>query len=133
MSNKNFLFSSESVTEGHPDKVADNISDAILDEIIANELITNSAKHAYPADESGRVTVTLSSLPGAWRLSVTDEGAGCPEEVARPGVGLRLVRSLVERAAGRLEVASQNGFRVEVEIPSLEKVDGPGQEPHRAG
>ena len=37
MSDKNFMFSSESVTEGHPDKVADNISDAILDDIIAND------------------------------------------------------------------------------------------------
>ncbi|MBQ3449747.1 MAG: hypothetical protein IJG34_07650, partial [Synergistaceae bacterium] len=27
----NFIFSSESVTEGHPDKVADQISDAVLD------------------------------------------------------------------------------------------------------
>lgn len=79
------------------------------------------------------MTVTLSSLPGAWRLSVADEGADCPEEVARPGVGLRLVRSLVDRAAGRLEVASENGFRVEVEIPSLEKVDGPGEETHPGG
>ncbi len=31
------LFTSESVTEGHPDKVADQISDAILDGIIAND------------------------------------------------------------------------------------------------
>jgi len=31
------LFTSESVTEGHPDKVCDQISDAILDEIIAND------------------------------------------------------------------------------------------------
>jgi len=30
---KNFLFTSESVTEGHPDKMADQISDAVLDEI----------------------------------------------------------------------------------------------------
>ncbi|HON95200.1 MAG TPA: methionine adenosyltransferase [Deltaproteobacteria bacterium] len=37
MADRNFIFSSESVTEGHPDKVADNISDAILDEIIAND------------------------------------------------------------------------------------------------
>ncbi|MDR1657753.1 MAG: methionine adenosyltransferase [Deltaproteobacteria bacterium] len=37
MSQENFLFSSESVTEGHPDKVADQISDAILDEILAND------------------------------------------------------------------------------------------------
>jgi len=34
---KNFLFTSESVTEGHPDKMADQISDAILDYIIAND------------------------------------------------------------------------------------------------
>ena len=31
---RNFLFTSESVTEGHPDKVADQISDAILDAIL---------------------------------------------------------------------------------------------------
>ncbi len=34
---KDFLFSSESVTEGHPDKVADQISDAILDSILAED------------------------------------------------------------------------------------------------
>jgi S-adenosylmethionine synthetase len=43
MSDKNFLFSSESVTEGHPDKVADNISDAILDDIIANDKFAHVA------------------------------------------------------------------------------------------
>ena len=34
MVSKNFLFTSESVTEGHPDKVCDQISDAILDEFL---------------------------------------------------------------------------------------------------
>ena len=34
---KDFLFSSESVTEGHPDKVSDHISDAVLDEILAHD------------------------------------------------------------------------------------------------
>ena len=42
MKNGNFLFSSESVTEGHPDKIADQISDAILDA-------------ALTADENSRV------------------------------------------------------------------------------
>lgn len=31
----NYLFTSESVSEGHPDKVADQISDAVLDEFLA--------------------------------------------------------------------------------------------------
>ncbi|HEY8303532.1 MAG TPA: S-adenosylmethionine synthetase N-terminal domain-containing protein, partial [Solirubrobacteraceae bacterium] len=30
-SDKEFLFTSESVTEGHPDKIADQISDGVLD------------------------------------------------------------------------------------------------------
>src|SRR6185295_2820579 len=33
----NYLFTSESVTEGHPDKIADQISDGILDAIIAQD------------------------------------------------------------------------------------------------
>ena len=42
--NKTYLFTSESVTEGHPDKMADQISDAILDAI-------------YKVDKFGRVAV----------------------------------------------------------------------------
>jgi S-adenosylmethionine synthetase len=34
---ENFIFSSESVTEGHPDKVADQISDAVLDAILKED------------------------------------------------------------------------------------------------
>ncbi|NKB81319.1 MAG: methionine adenosyltransferase [Nitrospirales bacterium] len=37
MGRQNFLFTSESVTEGHPDKIADQISDGILDAIIAKD------------------------------------------------------------------------------------------------
>jgi S-adenosylmethionine synthetase len=37
MSTTNYLFTSESVTEGHPDKIADKISDSILDAIMAED------------------------------------------------------------------------------------------------
>ncbi len=37
MASKRFLFTSESVTEGHPDKVCDQISDAILDEFLTKD------------------------------------------------------------------------------------------------
>ena len=37
MTPRNFLFTSESVTEGHPDKVCDQISDAILDEFLSKD------------------------------------------------------------------------------------------------
>ena len=37
MSESGFLFTSESVTEGHPDKVADQISDGVLDAVLADD------------------------------------------------------------------------------------------------
>ncbi|MBD3397821.1 methionine adenosyltransferase [Candidatus Micrarchaeota archaeon] len=37
MSSRNYLFTSESVTEGHPDKVCDQISDAILDSLMGQD------------------------------------------------------------------------------------------------
>ncbi len=40
------LFTSESVTEGHPDKLADQISDAILDAILAKDPLARVACEA---------------------------------------------------------------------------------------
>ncbi len=37
MSSKDFIFTSESVTEGHPDKIADQISDSVLDTLLAQD------------------------------------------------------------------------------------------------
>ena len=41
--NKNYLFTSESVTEGHPDKIADQISDAVLDALLAQDPMSRVA------------------------------------------------------------------------------------------
>jgi len=40
---RSFLFTSESVTEGHPDKIADQISDAVLDAALANDVASRVA------------------------------------------------------------------------------------------
>ena len=37
MSARTYLFTSESVTEGHPDKIADQISDSVLDAVLAED------------------------------------------------------------------------------------------------
>lgn len=57
MTLSNYLFTSESVTEGHPDKVADQISDAILDAIIKED------KNARVACET-LVTTGLAFVAG---------------------------------------------------------------------
>lgn len=43
MNNRNYLFTSESVTEGHPDKMADQISDAILDALLSDDPLSRVA------------------------------------------------------------------------------------------
>src|SRR5579862_3342180 len=43
MAERSFLFTSESVTEGHPDKIADQISDAVLDAALANDPLSRVA------------------------------------------------------------------------------------------
>lgn len=53
MSSRNYLFTSESVTEGHPDKVCDQISDAILDDLFRQD--PNSRVAAETAAASGLV------------------------------------------------------------------------------
>ena len=40
---KKILFTSESVTEGHPDKICDKISDAILDEMLRQDPMSRVA------------------------------------------------------------------------------------------
>jgi S-adenosylmethionine synthetase len=57
MAMTDFLFTSESVTEGHPDKVADQISDAVLDGIIAQD------RHARVACET-MVTTGMAIVAG---------------------------------------------------------------------
>jgi len=37
MAQKDYLFTSESVTEGHPDKIADQISDGVLDAVLKDD------------------------------------------------------------------------------------------------
>ncbi len=60
----NFLFTSESVSEGHPDKVADQISDAILDAIIAEDPVARVACETMV--NTGMVVISGEITTSAW-------------------------------------------------------------------
>lgn len=66
-SNSSYLFTSESVTEGHPDKIADQISDAVLDAILEKEAVLE--KQGYK-DHSG-VPARLDQVRCACETLVT--------------------------------------------------------------
>ena len=73
------LFTSESVTEGHPDKVADRISDSILDEIIAKDPIARVACETLVTTGQVHVVGEISTncyvdIPKIIRNSIRDIG-----------------------------------------------------------
>lgn len=53
---RSYLFTSESVTEGHPDKICDQISDTILDALLAQD--TSSRVAAEVVVNTGLVLIT---------------------------------------------------------------------------
>lgn len=76
MANSSYIFTSESVTEGHPDKICDQISDAVLDAILAKEI--ELAEQGYispsgaPADPSA-VRCACETMATTGMVLVTGE------------------------------------------------------------
>ncbi len=73
------LFTSESVTEGHPDKVADQISDAVLDAILAEDPMGRVAVETFAITGqvhiAGEVTTkTYADIPRIVRSTIADIG-----------------------------------------------------------
>lgn len=79
MGRVNFQFTSESVTEGHPDKIADQISDAVLDAIIANDPMCRVACETLVttglAFVAGEITTgTYVEIPDIVRETIREVG-----------------------------------------------------------
>jgi S-adenosylmethionine synthetase len=79
MSVNNYLFTSESVSEGHPDKVADQISDAILDAILAQDPAARVACETMVttgmAVIAGEITTTAyADIPAIVRETIREIG-----------------------------------------------------------
>jgi S-adenosylmethionine synthetase len=71
VSRANYLFTSESVSEGHPDKVCDQISDAILDAFIANDVKLGIADESKVNTRLGCETLCTTN-----KIVIAGEGRG---------------------------------------------------------
>ena len=87
---KNYLFTSESVTEGHPDKVCDKVSDAILDEFlrgdadsrVAVETMTTTGFVGIAGEVTSKAEFDIEQLI---RKTIAEIGYNDPEAVNQEG------------------------------------------------
>ena len=71
MAHKNYLFTSESVSEGHPDKVCDQISDAVLDAFLENDMKLGIDDDSLVNTRLGCETLTTTN-----KIVIAGEGRG---------------------------------------------------------
>jgi len=82
MSLQNFLFTSESVSEGHPDKISDRISDAVVDEFlsadplsrVAVETLCTTNRVVLAGEVRGPDSITTDILENTARMAIKDIG-----------------------------------------------------------
>ncbi len=90
---------------------------AVALSLIATELVTNAFKYAANPAGGGRVEVSVSAAgPGAVQLRVCDDGAGLPDDWADAkargkgsGLGMKLIRAMLDQINARLDVANNPG------------------------
>jgi S-adenosylmethionine synthetase len=100
----NFLFTSESVSEGHPDKVCDQISDAVLDAFLAND-----RKLGIADDTMSNSRVACETLTTTQKIVVAGEVRGA-DPLIRDGVINREQIADIARGVVRDIGYDQEGF-----------------------
>jgi S-adenosylmethionine synthetase len=90
----NFLFTSESVSEGHPDKVCDQISDAVLDAFLENDIKHNVADNSQLNTRLGCETLATTN-----KIVIAGEGRGLDPFFHKHGDKVVVNRELIAQIA----------------------------------
>jgi PAS domain S-box-containing protein len=90
--------------------------------LLANELLSNSLKHGFPAGRKGAISVSIHRVEGATRMVIQDNGIGLPTNFdagACKSMGLKLVESLAHQLGGTLLFTSRQGCHVQGDFTRL--------------
>jgi S-adenosylmethionine synthetase len=94
VSRANYLFTSESVSEGHPDKVCDQISDAILDAFLENDI-----KLGIADDSKVNTRLGCETLATTNKIVIAGEGRGQAPLFTKYGDKAHINRELITQIA----------------------------------
>ena len=89
-----YLFTSESVSEGHPDKVCDQISDAVLDAFLSNDV-----KHGVADDSQANSRVACETLATTNKIVIAGEVRGSAPLTHRYGAHTVVNREVIAEVA----------------------------------
>jgi two-component sensor histidine kinase len=93
---------------------------AVAVALLVNEVVTNAAKHAFVGREHGAIRVRLSAEGSNATLEIADDGIGMPSEVAKTGLGRRLLETLAAMAKGKLALSTgPTGTRYRLKLQQL--------------
>jgi two-component system, sensor histidine kinase PdtaS len=90
--------------------------------LLINEIVTNSAKHAYTG-RSGEIQVSGERRDAELHVEVSDQGIGLPKDFdidqPRASLGFKVIKSLIAQLDGRIAVASNtpNGVTIQLDVP----------------
>jgi S-adenosylmethionine synthetase len=94
VAHSNFQFTSESVSEGHPDKVCDQISDAVLDAFLENDIKLGIADDSKVNTRLGCETLTTTN-----KIVIAGEGRGQAPLFRKHGAKVVVDRELISKIA----------------------------------
>jgi two-component sensor histidine kinase len=90
--------------------------------LLANELLSNSLKHGFPANRKGTISVSIHRVDGVVRMVIRDNGIGLPmnfDAATCKSMGLKLANSLAHQLGGVLQLTSKQGCLVEGDFTRL--------------
>ena len=93
-----------------------NLEKAVPFGLLANELLSNSLKHAFPGGRKGTISVSVHRVGDAVRMIIQDNGIGLPvnfDAASCGSMGLKLAQSLAHQLGGALMFTSRRGCLVD--------------------
>ena len=108
------------------DDININMETAIPCGLIISELVSNSLKYAFPNGKQGEILVSLKSEDNHYKLTVSDNGIGIPEDLELDNaktLGLKLVHILTGQLDGEITINRKYGSEFKITFKELKYKD----------
>ncbi len=103
------------------DNITLNIETALTCGLIINEILTNSFKHAFPDNKTGKITLILENNQGELTMTLSDNGVGMQNIDLKKAntLGLQLIDMLTKQLKATMEFNANSGTEFKIKFYEL--------------